>query len=84
MAKSAKKTTRPVVKTKAPKKKEAPKIKSAAPKKKEVPPTKTIAPKEQETLKVKTTSQPAPYLLPKGRLITAEGWKRHMIRAAKK
>ena len=71
MAKSAKKTTRPVVKTKAPKKKE-------------VPPTKTIAPKEQETLKVKTTSQPAPYLLPKGRLITAEGWKRHMIRAAKK
>jgi hypothetical protein len=84
MAKSAKKTTRPVVKAKAPKKKEAAKVKSAAPKKKEVLQIKTVAPQEQETVKVKTTSQPAPYLLPKGRLITAEGWKRQMIRAAKK
>ncbi|NBW58878.1 hypothetical protein EBR43_14110 [bacterium] len=71
MAKTAKKKTRPVVKTKNPMKKEAATV-------------KTAAPKDQEPMKVKTTSQPAPYLLPKGRLITAEGWKRQMILAAKK
>jgi hypothetical protein len=71
MAKAAKKTNRPLVKTKAPNKKE-------------IATVKTTVPKDSETLKIKTISAQAPYLLPKGRLITAEGWKRQMIRAAKK